>query len=239
MFLSVIIPIYNEEARIEPTLEKLLSYFKHAKYSWEIILVNDGSSDQSEKIIRKDIKGFSNISLISYAKNQGKGYAVRQGVATAKGQYILFMDADMSTPIEEISKLLAEIDKYPIVIGSRYLSKDNITIKQPWIRRMISRLGNKIIKTLLKLPYQDTQCGFKLFESTAAKKIFSQAQINHWGFDIEILAIAKILGYQVKEVAVTWHNDARSKVRAGRDAWHTFQEVIKIKNNIKSGVYKK
>ncbi|MCL5795734.1 MAG: glycosyltransferase family 2 protein [Patescibacteria group bacterium] len=239
MFLSIIIPIYNEESRIKPTLEKVLDYFRHAKYDWQIILVNDGSSDQSEQIIKKDIEGFANISLISYAKNQGKGYAVRQGVAAAKGQYILFMDADMSTPIEEISKLLAVIDKYPIIIGSRYLDKGNIIVKQPWIRRLISRLGNKIIKTLLKLPYQDTQCGFKIFANTAAKKIFSRAQINHWGFDIEILAIAKILGYRVKEVAVTWHNDARSKVRAGRDAWHTFQEVIKIRSNIKSGVYNK
>jgi glycosyltransferase involved in cell wall biosynthesis len=240
IYLSIVIPLYNEEKRIPESIEKLGSYFKNQKYSYEIIFVNDGSSDNTVSKINSEIskqKNLKNIRIIDNKKNHGKGYVIRQGIMNSFGKYVLFTDVDLSTPIEEVEKLFPYIEKYPVIIGSRYLKKDSIKIAQPLSRRIISRAGNLFVKTFLGFPYKDTQCGFKLFESNASKDIFKRSTINRWGFDMEILAIAKLLGYKVKEVPVNWYDDPRSQVRAGRAAANTIKEVIKIKDNIKKGVY--
>lgn len=237
IYLSIIIPLYNEEKRVIESIGKLDSYFSNQKYSYEIIFVNDGSSDETISKLKTRISKLRNIRIIDNKKNHGKGYVVRQGIMSAVGKYILFTDVDLSTPIKEIEKLLPYIEKYPVVIGSRYLKKDSIKIAQPLSRRIISRVGNLFIKLFLGLSYVDTQCGFKLFESKAAKDIFKRSTIDRWGFDMEILAIAKALGYKVKEVAVDWYDDPRSQVRASRAAWNTIKEVAKIRDNIKKGVY--
>lgn len=237
LYLSIIIPAYNEEKRISQCFKQVKEYFSSQKYSYEIIFVNDGSTDKTISQLKSQILKLSNFRIIDNIENHGKGYVVRQGMMAAKGKYILFADVDLSTPIEEIEKLFPYIKKYSVVIGSRYLKKSNIKIAQPLTRKIISRLGNIFIKLLLGLPYHDTQCGFKLFESSAARDIFSRSTINRWGFDMEILTIAKPLGYNVKEVAVNWYNDPRSQVRAGRAAWNTIKEVIKIKDNVKEGIY--
>lgn len=238
IYLSIIIPLYNEEKRVIESIGKLDSYFSNQKYSYEIIFVNDGSSDETISKLKTRISKLRNIRIIDNKKNHGKGYVVRQGIMSAVGKYILFTDVDLSTPIKEIEKLLPYIEKYPVVIGSRYLKKDSIKIAQPLSRRIISRVGNLFIKLFLGLSYVDTQCGFKLFESKAAKDIFKKSTIDRWGFDMEILAIAKALGYKVKEVAVDWYDDPRSQVRASRAAWNTIKEVAKIRSNMKKGVYK-
>lgn len=239
--LSVVISAYNEEQRIEECFHKLKHYFSHVQYSYEIIFVNDGSSDNTKLKIESLNKNLTlkikNLKLISYQPNKGKGYGIRQGVMAAKGQYILFSDVDLSTPIKETEKLFKFIKKYPIVIGSRYLKKGSVKVAQPLTRRIISRLGNSLIKLMLGLFYQDTQCGFKLLDARSAKDIFSRATISRWGFDIEMLAIAKILGCRVKETAVDWYNDPRSQVRASRAVINTFREVLKIRANIKKGIY--
>lgn len=236
-YLSVIVPTYNEEKRIKACIEKLKKYFFGCKFNYEVIFVDDGSCDKTKAIIKKQIANLANYRIINYQPNTGKGYAVRQGVLMAKGKYVLFMDTDMSTPIHQLDKLLEYVNQFPIVIGSRYLNKNSIKVYQPFTRRMVSRLGNLLIRQMLKLPYQDTQCGFKLLESSTAQKIFKLSQVNRWGFDIEILTIAKLLGFGVKEVAVDWYHDSRSQLRASRAAWQTFYEVVKIKSNIKTGVY--
>lgn len=230
-YLSIIVPVFNEEKRIGKCIQELKKYFSTQKYSYEIIFVDDGSTDETVEKIKV-------FKLISYKINRGKGYAVRKGVAAAQGKYILFMDADLSTPPQELEKLLPFTNDFSVIIGSRYLNNTSIKIKQPFFRRVLSRSANLLIKIMLGLDFYDTQCGFKLFENSAAKAIFSRATINRWGFDIEILAIAKRLGYNVREVAVDWFDDPRSRLRAGRAAWQTLQELFTIKKNILKGKYK-
>lgn len=235
ILLSIIVPLFNEERRIDNCIAKLNSYFSRQKYSWELIFVDDGSTDQTNAKIK--MQKSKNLRLISYQPNQGKGYAVRQGILAANGQFILFTDADLSTPIENVDKLLREIQQYPIVIGSRYLESQSIKVSQPLGRRLISRLGYLLTRFVLGLPFKDTQCGFKLFASVPAKKIFNRAKISRWGFDIEILAIAQKLGFQIKEVPVSWYNDANSQLRAAQAIGSTLKELIQIKFNLITGKY--
>lgn len=236
--ISIIIPVYNEEKRIIKCIEKIDEYFLKQSYTFEIIFVDDGCKDQTIKIIQEKTKNKNNFFLLPGKKNYGKGHAIRQGVFAAKGEYILFTDADLSTPINEIEKLLPYIEKYPVVIGSRYLKKDSIKIKQPFTRRAISRFGNLLVKLVLGLSFADTQCGFKLFQNMPAKKIFKKSQVDRWAFDMEILSIAKCNRYPIKEVAVNWYNDSYSQLRAGRDAYNTFKELILIKKNLIKEKYK-
>jgi len=237
VFLSVVVPTYNEEERIENCLKKIKGYFSKQNYSYEVIFVDDASIDKTVKIIKDAIGHWPVAKIIENQENHGKGYVVRQGMLAASGKYILFTDADLSTPIEDVEKLLLEIDKFPIIIGSRYLAKKSIKIAQPLTRRIISRFGNFLIRAVLGLNFADTQCGFKLFSSKVAKDVFSRATINRWGFDMEILAIAQQLGYKIKEKSVNWYNDPHSKLRAGKAALETFKELFKIKINLISGTY--
>ncbi len=238
--LSVVIPAYNEEKRMPKTLKSVLGFLSVQAYTSEIIVVDDASSDNTYDLVKKiDFrKSKTDLKILQHAYNKGKGAAVRTGVLASEGDYILFMDADNSTDISEIKKLLPFIKSYNIIIGSRYLNKNSVKIKQPLLRRVISRLGNQFIKLFLKLNYADTQCGFKLFEAQTAKKIFSKITINRWGFDIEILFIAKNFGYKVKEVPVDWYDSPNSQLRSGKAAYNTLKELIKIKSNYKKGLYK-
>lgn len=237
-YLSVIIPVYNEEKRINGTFQQLESYFKHIKYNYEVILVNDGSSDKTATMIYNKIKGNKKFQLIDNKINRGKGYSIKRGVKNAQGENILFTDADFSTPLVWLDKLISYINDYPIVIGSRYLESDSIKVKQPIFRRIISRGGNLVVKLVLGLSYQDTQCGFKLLTSEVAKRIFDHLTIGRWGFDLEMLCIAKQFKIPVKEVAVDWYDDKNSQLRAGKDAFGTIKELLIIRKNIINNVYK-
>lgn len=234
--ISIIIPAYNEEQRLKNTVLSINNYFNDQNF--EIIIINDGSSDNTLKLINDLQNTLINLKFVSYQINQGKGHAVKKGIEKARGEYILFLDADNSTPIEEFQKLLKEIKNgFDIAIGSRYLPDSNIKIKQSFLRITISRIGNLLIRLLLVKNIKDTQCGFKLFKNQVAKKIFSKQTIERWGFDIEILAIAQTLNYRIKEVAVIWFNSDDSRIHPIQDAWKTFKELLKIKINILKNKY--
>ncbi|MEM4282384.1 MAG: glycosyltransferase family 2 protein [Candidatus Woesearchaeota archaeon] len=233
IWLSVIIPAYNEEKRIGNTLKRISSFLDKKKFSYEILVVNDGSSDKTLDVACR----FKNVKVISYDKNRGKGYAVRKGMLAARGDLLLFSDADLSTPIEELDRFLRFIDAYDIVIASRALKGANIKLRQPFYREFIGKLFNALVQLLVLRGIKDTQCGFKLFTRSAAKKIFSKQCINGFGFDVEVLYLARKYNLKIKELPVTWVNSADSKVRLVRDAIRMLRDMLQIKLNDMWGKY--
>ena len=236
MYLSVVIPAYNEEKRLPATLEKIRKYLSSQRYEWEVLVINDGSKDNTGQVVSELIKSWDGFRLIDNEINKGKGGVVKQGMLQAKGEWRLFMDADNSTDISEIEKLQPHLENFDIIIGSRYLNKDSIKVKQPLIRRMVSRFGNWLIRILLGIRMVDTQCGFKLFSAKASEEIFPKQTIMRWGFDMEILAIARKKGYEMKEVAVDWYDAENSTVKKSA-ALKTLRELFIIKWNIIAGKY--
>lgn len=235
--ISIIIPAYNEERRIKKTLEAINFYFQNKSVTRQIIVVDDGSSDNTAGITEKAKKEIRDLSVITYRPNRGKGYAVKKGVEASRGEYILFTDADNSTPIEELDKFYPHLRDYMVVIGSRYLPESAIVIKQPWHRVLIGRFANWLIQFFLLDGLKDTQCGFKAFQHHAARAIFSRLKVNRFGFDIEVLAIARLLSLAIKEIPVSWYNSPESRVRPIKDALRTFCDLIYIKLNLWSGRY--
>jgi len=234
--ISLIIPVYNEEKRIKLTLGKCISYFKNKKIDYEIIIVDDGSTDKTRLIIKDFLSKNKNIKLTKQRKNKGKGYSVKEGMLLANGDYLLFSDADLSTPIEEIEKFIKVMKKgYDIVIASRNMKDSIIPIKQPFFRKFLGQVFPLIVNLLILPGYKDTQCGFKLFKKEVAIKIFSKQKINDFGFDVEILFIAKKYGYKIKEIPVIWSNSLVSKVSPLLDSIRMFLDILKIRlNDIKN-----
>ncbi|MCP4523283.1 MAG: glycosyltransferase [Candidatus Gracilibacteria bacterium] len=226
---SIIVPAYNEENRIGHTLTEISKYFSTSGATYEIIIVDDGSIDNTITMIQQ--LELPHIQISKNIKNRGKGFSVKQGVNLARGEYILFTDADNSTPIKEIQNLEKYIDKYSIVIGSRYCKNSNIKVSQKSFRKNIGRIGNMIIQFFLLEGIKDTQCGFKLFQHNVAKKIFSVQKIHGFGFDMEILLAGRSMGFNIKEVPVLWINSEDSRVRPIRDSIKTLGELIFIKIN--------
>lgn len=228
LMLSIIIPAYNEEKRIAHTLDSILEWKKSFSYenSIEIIVVNDGSTDDTSIIVRNN---FSNIRVIELPENNWKGFAVAQWVMQAEWEFGLIMDADNSTPISELDKLFPFLQQYDIVIGSRYTRNSMITEKQGLFRRLVSRIGNILIQSVLIDGIEDTQCGFKLFHTDKAKVIFQKQRIHRWGFDIEMLFLAKAFWFKILEIWVEWKNNTNSRFRAIRDSLRTFYELVSIK----------
>ncbi len=234
--ISIVVPAYNEAERILPTLRKIKEYFDGRDEPYEIIVVDDGSKDNTANAVRS--LNFENIGVVSYGSNRGKGYAINYGVRQAKGDWILFTDADNSTPIEEFAKLFTQIDKFEVIVGSRYLPESNITLKQSTPRIIASRFGNALVRLILLRGIRDTQCGFKLFSRRAAGEIFPLQTVFGWGFDMEILRIAREHGYDIKEVGITWHNDDQSKIQSSRVFIKTLNELFAIKRNALQGRYR-
>jgi len=223
---SVIIPAYNEEERIHNTLNKVIAYFENFKKEYEIIVVDDGSKDNTSKVVEE----FQTVKLIKQEKNTGKGAAVRKGMLEAKGKFRIFTDADLSTPIYEFTKLYQKYqDGYDICIGSRAVDYSLIKVHQPFYREFMGKTFNKIVQLLLIKGIKDTQCGFKGFSDTAATKIFNNAKIDGFGFDVEIIYLAKKLNYRIIEIPVEWYNDERSKVNPIKDSIRMFKEILKIR----------
>lgn len=214
MKISIIVPAYNEENRIAPTLQIINTFFASQNYSYEIIVVDDGSKDQTTTVVN-NLK-LPHTQVISYGGNRGKGYAINFGVKASSGDWILMTDADNSTPIEQFSKLFTQTDQFEVIIGSRYMSGSTVTVKQSTPRIVMSRLGNLLVQLLVLPGLFDTQCGFKLFSASAARAIFPLQTIWGWGFDIEILRIAKEQGYKIKQVPITWRNDDQSRIQSIR-----------------------
>ena len=214
MYLSVIIPAYNEEKRIKDTLIKVGGFLSQQNYDYEIIVVNDGSSDKTSDVVNQLKAQIKNIYLIDSKINRGKGFVVREGMLQAKGDYRLFMDADGSSPIEDVEKLFPYFGQgYDVLVGSRSMKGAKITLAQNLQRKILGfafRLMTKLVAGLWG--FNDTQCGFKIFNAKSANAIFSKCRINGWSFDVEALVVARKLGYLVKEVPINWHDSPGTKV---------------------------
>ncbi|MDO8574760.1 MAG: glycosyltransferase family 2 protein [bacterium] len=237
--LSVIIPAYSEEYRIKSTLGSVYNYLSRQNYSWEVIVVSDGSKDRTVETVSEFISNKPGISLIANTKNHGKGYVVRQGMLQAQGEFRLFTDADNSTSIEQIEKFwpyLMEED-YDIVIGSIEISGAEIHERAQWYRRALGKYSKYIIRLVAGLwNIHDTQRGFKCFTAKAANNIFSRTKIDRFGFDIEVLALAKKIGYKIKEVPVIWDNPSGSKVNL-KSYIEVLKDLFKIRYYLWFNVY--
>ncbi|MBU2595374.1 glycosyltransferase family 2 protein [Patescibacteria group bacterium] len=236
-YLSVILPAYDEEARIIPSLIKRHEYLEKQNYSYEVLIVNDGSTDKTKELVLEKIKDWPHFQLIDNKINKGKGAVVKQGMLSAQGKWRLFMDVDESVTINEIERLWPYTQDFEIIIGSRYTKGGKVTKKQPLIRRIISRGGNLLIQILIAWGIKDTQCGFKMFAEHAAKEIFSLQTMERWSFDMELIAIAKKHGYNIKEVPVVWQEQAGSKLGAAKAAIRSLRDVFIIWYNKVTGKY--
>ncbi len=238
MFLSVVIPAYNEEQRITTTLTSICAYLKQQPYSSELIVVDDGSTDLTANVVNNILQQVEHGVVIQNGMNRGKGYSVRQGVLQARGDYILFSDADLSTPIEEVEKLLRPLQQgYDIAIGSRGLKESDIRIHQAWYREGMGKTFNRLARLLLLTKFSDTQCGFKCFRGNVAKTLFARQTIEHFSFDVEILALAIHHGYTIQEVPIQWENDPHSRVNVLADSLKMFKDLLKIRYNLLRGKY--
>jgi dolichyl-phosphate beta-glucosyltransferase len=225
--ISVVIPAFNEGERIEFTLRELLRYLEPRFGHFEIIVVDDGSADDTAEKVKRVAAINRQIVLLSISPNRGKGFAVRQGMLRATSDVALFTDADLSTPVEEIAAALAELARgFPVVIASRRHPDSTIGCRQSRAREFIGRTFNALVRRWIGLPYKDTQCGFKCFTRSAAHEIFSRARIDRFSFDVEVLLIARALQYAIKEIPVRWTNAPGSKVRPLRDALTILGELF-------------
>lgn len=238
-FYSIIIPAYNEAERIGASLDRILGYIAESRWSAEIIVVNDGSRDNTSQVVQEYSRRNPIIRVLENPGNRGKGYSVRNGMLNASGQVLLFTDADLSSPIEEANKLFAVVEsgQADVAIGSRYLQSELQTRKQPLHRRMLGRAFNGALRMILGLSYVDTQCGFKAFNRKAVTTIFPNMKIERWGFDPEILFLARRYGLRVAEVAVSWAHDHRSKISPMRDGTRMLGELLRIRMNSVGGKY--
>jgi dolichyl-phosphate beta-glucosyltransferase len=215
--LSVVIPAYDEAARIGPCVETALAHFKGRTAPSELIVVSDGSRDGTSEVARK--AGGDRVRVISYATNRGKGYAVRTGMLAARGEYVLFSDVDFSTPLDAVESFIERLeDGYDIAVGSRALPDSDVRVRQPWWRQSMGRTFNRFVRAGVGFAMRDTQCGFKCFRADAARAVFTRAQIDRYAFDVEILLIAHELGLRVAELPVVWIDHPHSKVHPIRDS---------------------
>lgn len=238
MRLSVIIPAYNEEKRIGGTLKSIDGYLVRQNYDYEILVVSDGSSDNTANLTRSLEPQIRGLRLIENKENHGKGYVVRQGMLEARGDLRLFTDADNSTSIDHLDKFIPYInDGFDVVIGSIAVKGHKVALgSEPVWRRVLGKLGNLFIQIMAVPGIHDTQRGFKLFTSKAVQDIFPKLTITRWGFDVEALALARKFGHKIKEVPVDWKNDPNSKV--GLEAYvQVLIETINIRWNLLTGKY--
>jgi dolichyl-phosphate beta-glucosyltransferase len=235
--LSIIIPAYNEEQVIKTSLTKIFDFVESNKIESEVIVVDDGSHDNTINIV-EDFRR-NDLRILRNNHNRGKGYSVKRGMLNANGDLMLFSDADLSTPIEELTQFLGNIEGYDVLIASRSLKDSNVKIKQPTLRNMLGNLFPFFVKHLLLKGITDTQCGFKMFKKECAKDIFMKQRINGWSFDAEILFIAKKHGCKIKQLPVVWNNDTRSKINPMTDPPKMLFELLKIRFYNIMGYYKK
>ena len=237
---SIVIPAYNEQARITATLDGVLSCVQRNRWAAEVLVVNDGSSDQTAEIVRTIAQKNPAVRLIENSRNRGKGYSVRNGMLQARAPVVMFTDADLSSPMEEAERLFSALDAgADVAIGSRWLERDRQTLRQPLYRRFFGRCFNACTRLVMGLPYADTQCGFKAFRREVVRPIFLRQRIERWGFDPEILFIARKQGHRVREVPVTWGHDARSRISYLRDGLQMLREIAWVRWNSLTGVYRR
>ncbi len=238
--LSVVIPAYNEEKKLPNTLPKIYDYLKKQSYNWEILIVSDGSKDNTAQVVKDLSSQIENLRLIDNKENHGKGYVVKQGMLSAKGKYRLFTDADNSTPIEQVEKMWPEFEQgYEVIIGSRDIEGAKLAVPQPWWRIIIGNAFNLLVQIMAGLwGIPDTQCGFKGFTKQAAEDIFSITRIPRFAFDVEMLVIAKKMKYKIKEIPILWVNDKRSSVKF-KSMVKMAIDLFQIRLNMIKGIYER
>ena len=238
--ISIVIPAYNESQRIGQTLDRVLACIGAGGWDAEVLVVDDGSTDDTRRIVERYTRSCPSLYLLRNPGNRGKGYSVRNGLLQATGETVMFTDADLSAPIEEAERLFEAIaGGADVAMGSRWLDRTRQTIHQPLYRRVFGRCFNRVTRLVMGLPFADTQCGFKAFRRSAAQTIFRLQRVERWGFDPEILFIARRLGYRVREVPVTWGHDERSKVSYLRDGAKMLEDTVRIRVNSLLGRYEK
>ncbi|MCX6354728.1 MAG: glycosyltransferase family 2 protein [Candidatus Aureabacteria bacterium] len=237
--LSVVIPAYNEEPRLRKTIERVSDYLSQRTYVSEIVVVDDGSSDGTVGVVEECASSRGRVRIVLNGTNRGKGYSVRHGVEEARGDYVLFSDADLSTPIEDLERLFPKLtaEGFDIAIGSRALVESEVRVHQPWYRELMGKIFNRIVRIFTVRGIRDTQCGFKLFKTGIARELFSMQRIERFSFDVEVLYLARKRGCRIAEVPVTWYNSPRSRVSLLGDPFRMFLDVLKIRYYDMRGYY--
>ncbi len=239
MRLSIIIPVYNEEKRLPKTLKDIDGYLSKQPYDYEILVVDNGSTDKTVQFVKDSAERIRGLKLIEGSSKRGKGFAVKKGMLASQGDFRIFVDADNSTSLDQIEKMWPEFEKgCDIAIGSRDVKGAVLDPPQPWLRDMVLGEGFKLYRKLIigLWGIQDTQCGFKCFTKKAAEEIFPKCKIEDFAFDPEILVIAKKHGYKIKEIPVHWKNDLESKVNF-KSILNMALDLIRIKLNLIKGMY--
>jgi glycosyltransferase involved in cell wall biosynthesis len=239
--ISIVIPAYNEETRLPATLERVVAYLSSRKPDFaEVLVVDDGSSDGTARVVEVFGRTHPQVRLLRNPGNRGKGYSVRHGVLEANGNWVFFSDADLSAPIEELDKLIeaARDRQASVAIGSRALDRSLIEAHQSLFRETAGRMFNLCVRVVTGLPFWDTQCGFKLYEGRAAKEIFRRQRLERFGFDVEVLYIAKHLGYRTVEVPVRWSHSEGTKVSMLKDSMNMFLDLMRVRWNRLRGFYR-
>lgn len=238
--LSIVIPAYNEAKRLPRTLEQIYAYLQQRFWEpAEVIVVDDGSTDETAQIVLEFARRVPSVQLLQNPGNRGKGYSVKHGVLQARYEWVLFSDADLSAPIEEVEKLYSAVQRFRAdgAIGSRALDRSLIEVHQSWFRENAGRMFNLMVRLFTGLPFGDTQCGFKLFKQPAARQAFQRQRIEGFGFDVEVLYILKKLGYSIVEVPVRWAHSEGTKVRLLRDSVNMFLDLLRIRYYDLRGYY--
>lgn len=239
--ISIVVPAYEEEERLGDSIRKILNYLGENLVTAEVIVVDDGSRDRTAEIANQVCAEFEGAltNVVRYEPNRGKGFAVKTGLLAATADIALFSDADLSTPIEEMHKLIDPVaaGDFDITFGSRALDRSLIGTHQPWRREQGGKVFNLVVRLMTGMPFWDTQCGFKAFNLARFRPLLDVMKIDRFGFDVEFLYVAKLHGLRLKEIPVRWNNDERSKVSVIRDSIRMFDEVRQIRKNARNGVY--
>jgi dolichyl-phosphate beta-glucosyltransferase len=238
-YLTVVIPAYREAARIGLTLQRILGFFDGQSWTGHIVVVLDGGGDGTGEEVRRVSGQDQRVTVLDNGVNRGKGYSVRRGMLAAKGRYVLFSDADLSTPIEEAPRLIAAIDAgADVAIASRALAGSNVQVHQPWWRESMGRIFNWFVQRLALPGIKDTQCGFKCFRREVAHRVFAMQRIERFAFDVEVLSIARSLGYRIAELPVTWINEPASTVNPLTAPAGMLFDLVRIRMNHILGRYR-
>jgi len=227
--LSIVIPAYNEESRITTSLEKIVQWLSKKSYGYEILVVDDGSTDSTPQVVNDFIKKLPVVQLLSLGRNMGKGSAVKKGILASRGNTIFFTDADLSTPIEETDRFFEELKKVDIVIGSRSIDGANVVLREPILREVLGKLFNLFVQVFCVPGFIDTQCGAKMFRREAARSIFSLLKLERFAFDVEVIYLAKRLNFSVSELPITWYYSSNTRVRTFLDGPKMLLDLLRIK----------
>jgi len=237
--LSIVVPSFNEELRLPTSLELIAAYIDSSRRSAEVLVVDDGSRDRTAEVAASFLERIPNLRILKNGENRGKGYSVRHGMLEAKGEHVLFTDADLSAPIEEADKLLAALEQYDVAIGSRALDRNLIEVHESPFREFAGIIFNRIVRIVLWLPFVDTQCGFKAFRRERCRVIFEQQRIERFGFDPELLYLARHHGLTSIEIPVRWSHSPATKINMLRDSVQMFVDVFTIRSNALLGRYRR